>query len=84
MILSDEIEQNVHTRDSGEGYIQSLRTMRRKYIWTFLISILLLIFSEYFFLNEIYGRNNIGVLVLTGIGVALNIYFIISLIRKFN
>lgn len=85
MILMDEIKQSTHTPDTGDGYIQSsLVVMRRKYIWPFLISIVLLIFSEYFFLNEIYGRSNIGILVLTGTGVALNIFFIVSLIRKFN
>ena len=59
-------------------------SMRRKYIFPFLFAIITLISSEYFFLQEAFGRSNIAVLVLTGAGIALCIGFIVSLIRKYN
>jgi hypothetical protein len=84
-MIPDKVKYNVITGNSGEKDIHSsLSAMRRNYIWPFLIAIALLIFSEYFFLQEIYGRSNIGVLLLTGIGVTLSLAFIISLIRKYN
>jgi positive regulator of sigma E activity len=59
-------------------------SMRRKYILPFLIAVITLILSEYFFLQEVFGRSNIAILILTGGGVALCIAFIVSLIRKYN
>ena len=66
------------------NYLTLLSTMRRKYILPFLLSVIILISSEYFFLQEIFGRSNIAILFLTGTGVALCIAFIVSLIRKYN
>ena len=66
------------------NYSTLLNTMRRKYIVPFLLAIIILISSEYFFLQEIFGRSNIAILFLTGTGVALCIAFIVSLIRKYN
>jgi hypothetical protein len=59
-------------------------TMRRKFTWPFLLALLILILSEYFFLEEIFGRSNIAILLLTGIGITISIFSIISLIRKDN
>lgn len=85
MMLPDEVNNDVISCNSGERSIHSaFLVMRRKYIWPFLIAIILLILSEYFFLQEIYGRSNIGILLLTGTGAALSLLFIISLIRKYN
>jgi len=56
--------------------------MRRKYILAFLTAIIILILSEYFFLQEVFGRSNIAILLLTGTGIALGFAFIVSLIRK--
>ena len=84
-IMPDKVKYNVITGNSGEkGIHSSLTAMRRNYIWPFLVAIILLILCEYFFLQEIYGRSNIGILLLTGIGVTLSLVFIISLIRKYN
>jgi positive regulator of sigma E activity len=58
--------------------------MRRKYIFPFLIAVVTLILSEYFFLQEAFGRSNVAILVLTGAGVTFGIAFIVSLIRKYN
>jgi hypothetical protein len=63
---------------------QPLSTMRRKFTWPFLLALLILILSEYFFLEEIFGRSNIVILLLTGIGIASSIFSIVSLIRKHN
>jgi len=69
----------------GERNSQStLFTMKRNFILPFLIAILILILSEYFFLQEVFGRSNIAILLLTGTGVALSIISIVSLIRKYN
>jgi hypothetical protein len=67
----------------GSDHQPSL-TMRRKFTWPFLLALLILILSEYFFLEEIFGRSNIAILLLTGIGIASSIFSIISLIRKHN
>jgi len=56
--------------------------MRRKYILAFLTAIIILILSEYFFLQEVFGRSNIAILLLTGTGIALGFAIIVSLIRK--
>jgi len=58
--------------------------MRRKYILSYLIAIIILILSEYFFLHEVFGRGNIAILLLTGTGIAVGFAFIVSLIRRHN
>jgi hypothetical protein len=58
--------------------------MRRKSIFPFLIVLLILILSEYFFLEEAFGRSNVAVLLITGAGIAFSIISIISLIKKYN
>jgi hypothetical protein len=83
------IEKQEHSyKHSGnfdkKEYSTVLISMRRKYTLPFLFAIITLISSEYFFLQEAFGRSNIVVLVLTGASVALCIAFIVSLIRKYN
>jgi len=58
--------------------------MRRKYILFYLIAIIILILSEYFFLQEVFGRSNIAILLLTGTGIAVGFAFVVSLIRRHN
>lgn len=70
---------------SGSDHHTSLTTtMRKKFIVSFLIALLILIASEYFFLEEMFGRSNIAILLLTGFGIAISILSIVSLIRKYN
>lgn len=71
-------------KNPDESSHQPLSTMRRKFIWPFLIALLVLISSEYFFLEEIFGRGNVAVIALTGFGIAISIFSIVSLIRKYN
>jgi hypothetical protein len=63
---------------------QPSSTMRRRFTWPFLLALLILVASEYFFLEEIFGRGNIAILLLTGIGTAISIFSIISLIRRYK
>jgi hypothetical protein len=84
-MMPNEIKYNTIAGNSEESNIQSsLLAMRRKYILPFLTAIILLILSEYFFLQEIFDRSNTAVLLLTGIGIIFSIAFIISIIRKYN
>ena len=76
-------KQNI-TGNLSNNYSTAVISMRRKYMLPFLVAVITLISSEYFFLQEAFGRSNIVILILTGIGVAACIAFIVSLIRKYN
>ena len=59
-----------------------ITTMRKKFRIFFLVALLILILSEYFFLEEVFGRSNIIILLLTGLGISLSIICIVSLIKR--
>ncbi|HZF64829.1 MAG TPA: hypothetical protein VEZ55_10100 [Chitinophagaceae bacterium] len=58
--------------------------MRRKNIILFVSAVLLLIVSEYVFLGELFERNHTWLLLITACGIAVGIFVIVSIIRKYN
>ena len=83
-MISIETCYNISGNPGERNSQPSLFTMKKNFILPFLIALLILILSEYFFLQEVFGRNNIPILLLTGMGIAASIISIVSLIRKYN
>ena len=84
MLQKEAGYRNIQEKESERNSQSPLLIMRKKYILPFLITILILILSEYFFLQEAFGRSNIAILLLTGSGIAFSIISIVSLIKKYN
>jgi hypothetical protein len=84
-MINKQVQFHSAAGDLNKGnYCILIKTMRRKYILPFLLAVIILISSEYFFLQEIFGRSNIAILFLTGTGVVLCIAYIVSFIRKYH
>ena len=62
--------------------LQNLFMKKAKHLF-FLFSVIILIVSEYFFLQEYFGESNMFMLLLTGAGVVTGIVGTITIIRKF-
>jgi hypothetical protein len=77
-------EQQEYTSNLNSSYSTFFMSTRTKYKLPFLVAVITLISSEYFFLQEAFGRSNIAILLLTGAAIAICITFIVSLIRKYN
>lgn len=58
--------------------------MKKKFSILFLLFVLLLALSEFFFLREVYEGKFSLILILTALGVAVSIFFIVRIIRKYN
>jgi hypothetical protein len=74
----------VNTKAVRESYLDTEFFMKKSYALYLLISIFLLIISEYFFLQEIFGRKQLFILSLSILGLSFNILFISYIFRQYK